>query len=128
RAAIKRGDYQRAESLINDAEKLGVKYDPVVADRFSDTPDTLRKLLATERSRANAAKPGFRLPNLFGGNSRPASSAVPADPTASPQPRVNPQTATNAADQIAGDVKSRAVAYLKDARAALARRDNFAAL
>jgi general secretion pathway protein D len=128
RVAIKRGDYQRAESLINDAEKLGVKYDPVVADRFSDTPDTLRKLLAAERSRANAAKPGFRLPNLFGGNARPQSSAIPADPTALPQPPINPQAATNAADQIAGDVKSRAVAYLKDARAALARRDNFAAL
>src|SRR5437870_4123111 len=57
RAAIKRGDYTRAESLINDAEKLGAQYNPLT-DRWSDTPDIIRKLLAQERAKANAAKPG----------------------------------------------------------------------
>src|SRR4051794_33110206 len=55
RSAIKRGDFQRAESLIADAEKLGVKYDPLM-DRWSDTPDSMRKLLAAERSKANSTK------------------------------------------------------------------------
>ena len=49
RAAVKRGDYSRAETLINDAEKLGVKYDPLT-DRWSDSPDVLRKLLAQSGS------------------------------------------------------------------------------
>ena len=69
RAAIKRADFQRAESLIGDAEKLGVKYDPLM-DRWSDTPDSMRKLLAAERSKATAARPGLRIPALLGGNSR----------------------------------------------------------
>jgi general secretion pathway protein D len=127
RAAIKRGDYRKAESLINDAEKLGVKYDPLM-DRWSDTPDSIRKLLAAERSKANAAKPGFRLPNLFGGNTSKQPGAVPSDPTASPPPSANSQTASTAADQITGEVKSRAVTYLRDARAALAGGDKLAAL
>src|SRR4051812_7113261 len=41
RAAIKRGDFERGEKLINDAEKLGVKYDPLM-DRWADTPDSMR--------------------------------------------------------------------------------------
>src|SRR5207237_8622946 len=46
--------------------------------------------------------------------------------SATPPPSA--QTASNAADQITGDVKSRAVSLLKDARTALARGDNFTAL
>src|SRR5262245_9206289 len=34
RAAIKSGDFGRAEGLISDAEKLGVKYDQLI-DRWS---------------------------------------------------------------------------------------------
>jgi general secretion pathway protein D len=127
RAAIKRGDYPRAESLISDAEKLGVTYDQLL-DRWSDTPDTMRKLLAQERSKANAAKPGMRLPAIFGGgNAKQEPAAIPSDPVASAQP-INPQTVSHALDQVTGDQKSRAVSYLKDARAALARRDKLAAL
>src|SRR5690349_9852043 len=82
RAAIKRGDYAKAETLIADAEKLGVKYNPLTA-QFHDTPDKLRKLLAEERSKANASnKSGFKLPGLFGGGNKAAPAAVPADPTA----------------------------------------------
>src|SRR5262245_21116055 len=73
RAAIKSGDYLRAETLINDAEKLGVKYNGLT-DRWSDTPDVLRKLLASERAKANA-KPGFRAPALLGGGG--ANTAKP---------------------------------------------------
>ena len=41
RAAIKRGDYAKAETLITSAEKLGVKYNALTA-RMYDTPDKLR--------------------------------------------------------------------------------------
>ena len=81
RAAIKASDYTRAESLINDAEKLGVKYNPLT-DRWSDTPDVLRKLLATERAKANATKPGSRAPALLGGISGNQAKPIPADPMA----------------------------------------------
>lgn len=124
RAAIKRGDFSRAEQLVNDAEKLGVKYDPLI-DRWSDTPDTMRKLLAAERSKATA-KPGSRL-SLFGGASAKPQPSVPSDPVAGANP-VNPQLVNAAADTVTGDQKSRALALLTDARTALQRRDNMAAL
>src|SRR5262245_28018797 len=40
RGAIKLGEYDRAESLIAQAEKLGVKYD-ALTERFVDTPDKI---------------------------------------------------------------------------------------
>src|SRR4051794_34353818 len=124
RAAIKRGDFARAEKLINDAEKLGVKYDPLM-DRWSDTPDSMRKLLAQERSKANAAKIGSKIPALLGGKPQ-QQPMVPSDPvTTAP---VNPQAVNNAADQVTGDQKSLAASFLRDARAALARGDKFTAL
>src|SRR5439155_3970425 len=98
-------------------------------DRWADKPETIRKLLATERSKANsklgakasvaAAAKGPRIP-------------VPNDPLAGAQAAVNPamavQPAYDAATQLTENVKSRAAAYLKDARAALERHDNLAAL
>jgi general secretion pathway protein D len=125
RAAIKASDYARAETLINDAEKLGVKYNPLT-DRWSDTPDVLRRLLATERAKATAAKPGSRAPALLGGFGASQAKPVPADPTAA---RTADAQQTNIAiDKISGDQKSRAVAFLKDARAALTQGDKYAAL
>src|SRR4051812_18666829 len=125
RAAIKAGDYSRAESLINDAEKLGVKYNPLT-DRWSDTPDVLRKLLATERAKANATKPGSRAPALLGGFGAAQAKPVPTDPTSSQA--ADSRQINTAIDKISGDQKSRAVAFLKDARAALTKGDKYAAL
>jgi general secretion pathway protein D len=125
RAAIKANDFGRAESLINDAEKLGVKYNPLT-DRWSDTPDVLRKLLASERAKANNIKPGSRAPALLGG-AAPGSKPIPSDPTATGA-ATKQQPNNNVADQLTNDQKSRAVAFLKDARTALTRGDKFAAL
>jgi general secretion pathway protein D len=126
RAAIKRSDFAKAETLITDAEKLGVKYNALTA-RMYDTPDKLRRLLAEERSKANAAsKSAFRLPSLFGG-AKQEPAAVPADPTMGAKP-ANPQAVNNAVQQITDDGKSRAMMHLKDARAALARGDKMVAL
>lgn len=125
RAAIKRGDFQQAEAQIAEAEKLGVVYDQLI-DRWADTPDSMRKLLAQERSKATASKSPLRLPNLFGGGS-PQASPVPTDPVASAPP-ASPAMVNQTLDQLTTDQKSRAVSYLKDARAALARNDKMAAL
>lgn len=130
RSAIKNADFARAEALIAEAEKLNVHYDPLT-QRFVDTPDKLRKLLAEERSRSASGRSGMRLPALLGG--RPAepapASSVPADPTSGSSPAASPPAAASTvAEQLTGDVKSRAAALLHDARAALARGDKLAAL
>jgi general secretion pathway protein D len=131
RSAIKNADFARAETLIAEAEKLNVHYDPLT-QRFVDTPDKLRKLLAEERSRSAAGRSGMRLPALLGGQSAPPASAarIPADPTGSASSAAPPPaaTASSVADQLTGDVKSRATSLLHDARAALARGDKLAAL
>jgi general secretion pathway protein D len=126
RAAIKRGDYARAEAAINDAEKLGVKYDPLT-DRWSDTPDSLRKLLAQERGKANGTKSPFSMPALYGGK-KPNDANIPTDPTAAASAPASQQTMNGAADKIAGEQKSRAASYVKDGRAAMGRGDKLAAV
>jgi general secretion pathway protein D len=126
RAAIKRSDYARAENLITDAEKLGVRYDPLT-DRWSDTPDSLRKLLAQERGKANGTKSPFSMPALFGGK-KPAEANIPTDPTAATSAPASQQTINGAADKIAGDQKSLAASYVKDARTAMGRGDKLAAV
>jgi general secretion pathway protein D len=124
RGEVKRGDFARAESLILEAEKLGVQYNPLT-DRWSDTPDVLRKLLAQERAKSNGAKFGVRAPALLGGGASSPSKPIPSDPTAANQP-AGPGP-INAAE-LTGDQKSRALSLLKDARAALARGDKYSAL
>ena len=117
RAAIKAGDLDKADGLIGQAEKLGVKYDPLTA-RFVDTPDKLRKLLDEAKTRRPAAQlPSSRFPAL-GGVGQPALSA---DPLAN----FNRQQGV---EQITGDAKPKALSLLADARAALAAGDKFAAL
>ena len=77
--AIKAGEYDKAEALIGQAEKLKVTYDPLTM-RLVDTPDKIRKLLAEERAkRGPAAKPASRFPSLLGG--QPAQQpGIPGDP------------------------------------------------
>ena len=117
RAAIKAGDLDKADGLIAQAEKLGVKYDPLTA-RFVDTPEKLRKLLDDAKTRRPAAQlPSSRFPALGG----VGPSAVPADPLAN----FNRQQGV---EQITADAKPKALSLLADARAALAAGDKFAAL
>jgi general secretion pathway protein D len=126
RAAIKAGEFDKAEGLIGQAEKLDVKYDPLTA-RFVDTPDKLRKLLAEERAkRGPAAKPSSRIPSLLGGPQTATSPAIPGDPFQNTQGGAAASGA--AADLLNGADKSRATALLADARKALAAGDKLAAL
>jgi general secretion pathway protein D len=119
RKAIKDGDFAKADGMIGEAEKLGVKYDPLTA-RFVDTPDKLRKLLEEAQSRGPQAQlPSSRFPALLPGQ-KPIGAA-PADPLAA-------LNRTNSVEQLTDDSKSKALSLLKDARAALAAGDKFAAL
>jgi general secretion pathway protein D len=120
--AIKQGDYTQAETLITQAEKLGVKYN-ALTERFVDTPDKMRKLLAEERSKTAAKRPPARPDRT---NPRPPS--IPADPVHTPGQSPDQQQGKDPAEQIVQDKKSLAVTFLKDARAALSRGDKFAAL
>jgi general secretion pathway protein D len=115
RMAIKQGDFDKAESLILQAEKLDAKYD-LLTGRYVDTPPKIRKLLAEERVKAGATA---RLP------ARPAGT-IPGDPFANQQP-ANPQAAQNVVDRL-NDGKTQALSHLKDARLALSAGDKFAAL
>jgi general secretion pathway protein D len=125
RGAIKAGDFDKAEGLIGQAEKLNVTYDPLTV-RFVDTPDKLRKLLAEERARRPAARAPSRSPSLLGGPQAGPAQAVPGDPFQGAQ-TAGASTA-NALEQITGNEKSRATALLGDARKALAAGDKLAAL
>jgi general secretion pathway protein D len=122
RKAIKEGQFDQADGLIAQAEKLNVKYDPLTA-RFVDTPEKLRKLLADERAKpAGGSKlPSLRFPALLGGQKTQAQpqSAAPVDPLAGKTGGVNP---------LADESKSKALSLLADGRKALAAGDKFAAL
>jgi general secretion pathway protein D len=119
RAAIKAGDLAKADGLIGQAEKLGVKYDPLTA-RFVDTPQKLRKLLADAQGRKPATQlPSSRFPAL-GGAGRP-TTGVPADPLAN-------LNRNQSVDQLTDDARPMALSLLKEARAALAAGDKLAAL
>jgi general secretion pathway protein D len=119
RKAIKDGDFAKADGLIGEAEKLGVKYDPLTA-RFVDTPDKLRKLLDEAKGRGPAAQlPSSRFAAMLPGQ-KPQTGA-PADPLAA-------LNRTNTVEQLTDDSQSKAASLLKDARAALAAGDKFAAL
>src|SRR5687767_3766498 len=63
RKALKEGQFDQADSLIAQADKLGVKYDPVW-DKFADTPAKMKALAAEERAKAKGgvAKPSSLFP------------------------------------------------------------------
>ena len=65
RKALKEQRLDDADALIAQAEKLNVKYDPLTA-RFVDTPQSMRKLLDGERSKAG----GPKLPSAVSGAAR----------------------------------------------------------
>jgi general secretion pathway protein D len=121
RKAMKQGDFEAAEALIVQAEKLDAKYDPLT-ERFVDTPPKIRKLLAEERVKVGGTA---RLP------AQPATT-IPGDPFVGTPPAggpaPDPQAAASAVERLMNDGKSKAVAHLKDARQALAAGDKFAAL
>ena len=81
---MKQGDFEQAESLIVQAEKLDAKYD-ALTERFVDTPAKLRKLLAEERVAGRQPAAACRR--------SPPGRRSPAIPSQLPQV-VNPQRRT----------------------------------
>ncbi len=125
--AIKQGDYAQAESLIGQAEKLGIKYHPLT-ERFVDTPDKVRKALAEARSKVSANRSVARAPALLENNPpQKQPSAIPLDPIAGAPQAVNPPASNVADERIPDDAKSRAAMHLQDARRLLAAGDKLAA-
>jgi general secretion pathway protein D len=100
RRALKDGQYDQADGLIGQAEKLGVKYDPVW-DKFADTPTKLKQLATDERAKAKGgvAKPSSLFPAfLTPGAQQPAA--------APPQPPQDPFAARNAREQAVNQIAS----------------------
>lgn len=99
RKALKEGQFDQADGLIGQAERLGVKYDPVW-DRFADTPTVLKKLAADERakSKGGTAKPSSLFPAFL----------TPGDkePAIAPQPPQDPFAARNARENTVEKITS----------------------
>lgn len=115
RQAVKDAKYDKAETLIAQAEKLGVKYNPLT-DRFVDKPETLRKLLKDEQARAGkqAAKPSSKFPALMGREA--PKPQVPASPFAG-------QNQDSAIAEMTDGNKAKALSFAQLGRQALERGD-----
>ncbi len=117
RQAMAENDLDAAETLLSQAEKLGVNPSPM--NPFSDSPARVRRDL--ERKREAAANP--KLPSqrfsplsLLGGNEQPA----PADPFTARKPGDVPASLN--------DAKGQALAYVQRGRAELERNNIPAAI
>jgi general secretion pathway protein D len=98
RRALKDGQFDQADGLIAQAEKLGVKYDPVW-DKFADTPAKLKQLATDERakSKGGLAKPSSLFPAfLTPGGQQPGA--------APPQPPADPFAARNSREQAVNQI------------------------
>ena len=122
RKAIKEGAFDQAESLISQAEKTGVKYDPLTA-RFVDTPEKMRQLLAEERAKASGPeKPSSRFPALLSREPKqPTPQNIPSDP-------FQGQQGTDVVARLTDDAKAKAVSLVREAREAMQRGDKLAAM
>jgi len=124
RKAIKDGAYDQAEGLISQAERTGVKYDPLTA-RFVDTPEKMRKLLTDERAKGSQAsdKPSSRFPALLSRQQpqQPPAQTIPSDP-------FQGQQRTDVVDRLTDDAKAKAAGLVRDARVAMQRGDKLSAM
>lgn len=100
RKAVKEGQFDQADSLIAQADKLGVKYDPVW-DKFADTPAKIKALVAEERAKAKGgvAKPSSLFPAFM-------NPAAPKEPAAAAQPPQDPFAARNARENTVEQITS----------------------
>ncbi|HUE72483.1 MAG TPA: hypothetical protein VMP01_16485 [Pirellulaceae bacterium] len=115
RAAMKAGDFAKADSLVAKAEKLGVEYDGIT-DRFKDSPVKVRKDLAAAKAKGNAAgKPS----SLFAAMTD-KKEAKPQEVPTSPFARETQNTAIN---QMTDESKAKAKSYAEQGKAALLRGD-----
>lgn len=119
RQAMKEGKYDQAGDLIAKADKLGVKYNSLT-DRWADTPEKLRKLLADEQAKAGKPqRPSSMFPTTTGNASssrRDAQSQVPAGPFSG-------QNQEAAMDRMTDEAKVKALSFADQGRQALSRGD-----
>lgn len=78
REAMKKGDLETAEYYVEQAEKLNVKSDPLLAP-FKDTPAKVRKDLSAMRAEPGRSKAGA-LSRLWNRDGTDAGSQPPTDP------------------------------------------------
>lgn len=115
RAAMKAGDLTKADSLLTQADKLGVEYDGF-SDRFKDTPAKVRKDLAEAKAKGTGTQKPSSLFPAIAGKKDPQAQEVPLSPFAAANQNA-------AVDKITDDSKAKAKAYAEQGRAALARGD-----
>ena len=119
RQAMKEGKFDQAGDLIAKADKLGVKYNSLT-DRWADTPEKLRKVLADEQAKAGQTqRPSSRLPaTAAGGTSsrRETQPQVPAGPFSG-------QSQEAAMNRMTDESKVKALSFADQGRKALTRGD-----
>lgn len=114
RQAMKDGKYDQAGDLIAQADKLGVKYS-TLTDRWADTPQKLRKVLAEAKSKAgNPQRPSSRFPSML---------AKPETKTQVPAGPFSGQNQEAAVDRITDEAKVKALSFADQGRKALASGD-----
>ena len=119
RAALERGDFEQATSLIEQAEALGIQRDASFS-AHPNSPQKLRQELKEMRGNVLATPRGKSkrlLPSLFRRRNDPGSTEIPQDPF-----QVHP----NEEDQLANlldNSKLRAQEYLANGQLALSQRN-----
>ncbi len=114
RQAIKEGKFDQAGDLIAQADKLGVKYSSLT-DRWADTPEKLRKLVADEKAKAETPqRPSSRF-------TTPA--AKPETQTQVPAGPFSGRNGEAAMDRITDESKVKALSFADQGRKALTRGD-----
>jgi general secretion pathway protein D len=110
REAVKNGKFDQASDFIAKADKLGVKYSPIT-DRWADTPEKLRKLVADEKAKgAKPERPSSRFPSTIA--NKEAKPQVPASPFSG-------QNQEAAMDRITDESKAKALSFADQGRKAL---------
>lgn len=108
RKAIKDRDFEQAEKLIGQAEKLNVKYEWPLA-QFKDTPAKLRKSLAEEKGKGGELKkPSSQFPALISREQKAAAA-----------PPGNGQSPEQLMETMTNDGQAKAHLLLDQARKAL---------
>jgi general secretion pathway protein D len=119
RQAMKEGKLDQAGEMIAKADKLGVKYNSLT-DRWADTPEKLRKVLADEKAKAQKPeRPSSRFPSTTGNaasSRRDPQTKVPAGPFSG-------QDQDAAMNRITDEGKAKALNFADQGRKALGRGD-----
>jgi len=113
---MKRGDFQRAERCIQQAEQLNVQYDPLY-ERFRDTPEKAR------RAMQELLNPRAAMPTGSSDRLSPPGLSSATQPSMTGRFPNHQDGQRQALDLLTNDAKSKAAAYLEKGRLALAQGD-----